>query len=460
MNPIALLFFLICAFALLSVERKLAPAALLVGCIYIPLGQGIEIASVSLPIYRMMLLMGLLRVIVKGERLVGGLNTIDKLIIITGCWIIFSGFFHDQERYGVIFACGLVFNFSLIYFLIRIWCVDIDEIRGVIVIIAFLLVPIAIEMLSEKATGKNLFSVFGGVPESVMVRQGKLRAQGPFLHAILAGTVGASCIPLFIGLFTVSKYRLAAVIGILAGLVMTFASASSGPVMSLIFGCMALVMWRFKEYLGKLRIALIVGYVALIFLMDRPPYYLISRIDISGGSTGWHRSFLIEQTFAHLSEWWLFGTDVTRHWMPMQGIGSDHLHTDITNYYIAFGVQAGLPAMLLIVAVLLISFLWVGKILKAWGQNYPERRFMVWTFGACLFAHATTSISVSYFDQSMLFFWLPIAVISASYSITIANSEERLIYPNDDSLLAETDSVKPAMENAEWRKRFRDRMGS
>jgi hypothetical protein len=187
--------------------------------------------------------------------------------------------------------------------------------------------------------------------------------------------------------------------------------------MTLIFGCFALAMWRFKDYLAKLRIAGLLAYLALIFLMERPPYYLISRIDISGGSTGWHRSFLIEQTFNHLSEWWLFGTDVTRHWMPMQGIGSDHQHTDITNYYIAFGVQSGLPGMILLITVLVTAFYWVGKILNTWGNDHPERKFMVWSFGACLFAHSATSISVSYFDQSMIFFWLPIAVISACYSI-------------------------------------------
>lgn len=453
MNPIAIVVFLVCACALLTVPRKWAPAALLAGSIFMTLGQGIEIASIRLPVYRMMLLVGLLRVFSKGETLVGGINRIDKLMVAWACWALLASIFHDQTRYGTIYACGVIFNQTLIYFLIRIWCTDLDEVRDVILIVALLLVPIALEMIMEKVTGKNIFSVFGGVPENVLVREGKRRAQGPFLHAILAGTVGATCIPLFVGLL--SRYRVLALVGISAGLVMTFASASSGPVMTLIFGCGALIMWRFKEHFGKFRCAAIIIYLVLMVVMKDPPYFLIARIDISGGSTGWHRAFLIQQTFNHLSEWCLFGTDVTRHWMPMQGIADDPQHTDITNYYIGFGVFAGLPSMLAVVAMLLVAFSWVGKLLNDWKDIDPERSYMIYCFGVSLFAHAATSISVAYFDQSMLFFWLTVAVISSIYSISqsrraVPEPPEGDISPSED--LAYTMAVR----NAAWRGRLRE----
>jgi hypothetical protein len=164
-------------------------------------------------------------------------------------------------------------------------------------------------------------------------------------------------------------------------------------------------------------------YVGLMLVMTKPPYYLISRIDISGGSTGWHRAFLIEQTFSYLSEWWLFGTDETRHWMPDQGIAMDPHHTDITNYYIGFGVTGGLPAMLVVIWILLVAFRWVGQIHDTRLAEWPSQSFMIWCFGACLFSHAVTSISVAYFDQAMLYFWLSVAVISSIYSIVHLNPE-------------------------------------
>jgi 4-amino-4-deoxy-L-arabinose transferase-like glycosyltransferase len=286
------------------------------------------------------------------------------------------------------------------------------------------MIPIALVMLLEKSTGKNVFSVFGGVPEKVLMREGRLRAQGPFRHPILAGTVGATCIPLFIGILR--KHRLTALIGCGAGVLITLASASSGPVMSLIFGICGILLWKYKQHMKKLRMAAMLGYLALMLVMVRPPYYLISKIDISGGSTGWHRSFLIEQTFKHFSEWWLIGTDRTRHWMPNQGFASDPLHTDITNYYISFGVEAGFLSMMLVITMLCLGFRWVGRVHDEQIDENPDNAFMIWCFGACLFAHVTTGVSVSYFDQSMLFFWLSVAVISSVRSIGLIDQDSAL----------------------------------
>ncbi len=460
MNPLALFFFLICAAALIAVPRKWAPVPLLLGCTYMTLGQGIELGSVSLPVYRMLLLVGVIRVVAKGESLPGGFNLIDKLMVVWGGWVIFASFFHDPERAGPIYACGVVFNQTLIYFLIRIWCADLEEVGDVIRIVALLMVPIAIEMTVEKVTGRNSFAIFGGVPDYVMIREGKLRAQGPFRHPILAGTVGATCIPLFVGIL--KRHPVAAMVGIGAGVVIVFTSASSGPVMSLLAGAGALVLWRFKDHLKALRGCAVLLYVGLMFVMAKPPYYLISRIDISGGSTGWHRAFLIEQTFSHLSEWWLFGTDETRHWMPNQGIARDPHHTDITNYYIGFGVTGGLAAMLLVIWMLLVAFRWVGQIHDERLAEQPSQSFMIWCFGACLFSHAVTSISVAYFDQSMLYFWLSVAVISSIYSIVHLNQETGEFGAEatdsddkyDDGL--RTDPADIARANAERRRKWRE----
>jgi hypothetical protein len=455
MNPLALIFFLVCAASLLAVPRKWAPVPLLLGCTYMTLGQGVELGPVSLPVYRMLLLVGAVRVVAKGESLPGGLNLIDKLMIAWGGWMLFASFFHDPQRAGPLTAAGTIFNQTLIYFLIRIWCTDLEEAGDIIRIIALLLAPIAIVMIIEKATGKNIFAAFGGVPDWVMVREGRLRAQGPFRHPILAGTVGATCVPLFVGIL--KSHRVAAWVGIAAGIVMVFASASSGPVMSLLAGAGALAMWRFNIHVKAMRIGAVVLYVLLMLVMKKPPYYLISRIDISGGSTGWHRSFLIDQTFKHLSEWWLFGTDVTRHWMPNQGIASDPQHTDITNYYIGFGVSGGLLAMLLVIWMLLVAFRWVGRIHDNRLEKWPSQSFMIWCVGACLFAHAVTSVSVAYFDQSMLYFWLSVAAISSVFSI-VRLDEGSGESEGEAHESHEEDAAAVARANAEWRRKLRERM--
>jgi|688.fasta_scaffold113761_2 hypothetical protein len=412
MNPLALLFFIAAASAMWLVPRKFAPAPLMACACYMTLGQGIEIGPVSLPIMRMLMAVGLLRILVKGERIEGGLVLIDKIVLAMAGWLLFASFFHDgMESSGPVYISGLLFNLLLMYFLTRVWTRNPGELEDLIKIIAILLVPVAISMIAEKLTARNAFSVFGGINDTVLAREGKLRAQGPFKHPILAGTVGATCIPLFAGILP--KYRSIAMVGIASGMAMVLASASSGPVMSLAASLFALGCWKLRRHMRLVTGSAIAAYLVLMMVMNRPPYYLIAEIDISGGSTGWHRAFLIEQTFKYLHEWWLFGTDVTRHWMPYQGIANSENHTDVTNYYIAFGIMGGLPAMLLLVLALVVSLRRVIELQAERDAASKDEAFMIWSFGAGMFAHAATSISVSYFDQSMLFFWLNLAVISS-----------------------------------------------
>jgi hypothetical protein len=370
----------------------------------------------------MLLAVGLFRVIAKGERIAGGINRLDKIMIALGGWLFFSSFFHDGiEGSGPIYILGYLFNLLLTYFLIRTWTRTPGEVEELIKFIAILLVPVALAMMLENATGKNLFSIFGGVPENSLIREGRLRSQGPFRHPILAGTVGGTCVALFVGIFKTN--RRIAIIGIISGVAMVFASASSGPVLSLMISIGAMVMWKFKFLVRTMVVAGVGLYLLLMLLMDRPPYYLISMIDISGGSTGWHRSFLIDQTFRHFSEWWLFGTDRTRHWMPDQGAITPS-HTDITNYYITFGVMGGVVAMILVVYALCIGFRWVCAYQESRQASVGNNGFMIWALGASLFSHSVSSISVAYFDQSVLFFWLNLAAISSTYSTTLEEDDE------------------------------------
>jgi hypothetical protein len=268
-------------------------------------------------------------------------------------------------------------------------------------------------MIMETVKGTNLFHVFGGVPSRVLIREGEPRAQGPFRHPILAGTVGATCMPLFLALW--KRDRLASMVGVASGWAMVWASASSGPIMSALAGGFAIVMWRFRQFTGLARAAAGIAYLLLPLAINEPAYYILKRINISGGSTGYHRARLIESGIEHLDEWWLFGTDYTSHWM-VTGVSFSPNHTDITNYYLAIGVFAGLPALLLLVGMLLIAFRLTGRACRFLSRTCADRSFFAWCLGAGLFAHAATSISVAYFDQSLVFFWMNVALIGSLYS--------------------------------------------
>ena len=414
MNPLGFLVFLVSAIALMSVPRRWAIIPLLAGVIFITHGQALEIGGKQ-SVFRLLLGVGLLRIIVRGEGLGGGLNRVDKLMLALGAWLFFASFFHEPGAVaaGPTFIIGKVAEISLCYFLVRSFCQDMDDFASIMGLIAIMLVPIALEMIQEKFTGINLFSkAFGGVQEAVVVRDDELRARGPFRHAILAGTVGAALIPIMIGLWR--RNPVVAKIGMAACLTMVVACPSSGPILSLGFGLIGVFLWRFRSWMGMIRWSIPIGYALLAMIMTRPVYYIIGELSM-GGSTGWHRSKLIDSAIHYFGDWWAFGTDHTRSWMPTGVTFSDE-HTDITNYFLAYGVMGGILAVILLIAMTWVGFKWVGNTIDSIPEdNDSGDRFMVWCMGASLFSHVATSISVAYYDQSVFFFWFSIATISSIY---------------------------------------------
>lgn len=416
MTPFAVFFLAINSMAILVLPKHWALLPFLVGSCYMTVSQSLDIGPFTFTVIRVLILVAFLRIAIQGERLSGHLNIVDRLVFAWGIWGIIVSFIHPMpSAFTLVNRLGSIYNVWGIYFLIRIFCVNESDAIRIIRLIALLLAPLAVVMLVEKMTGINSFASLGGVPYYSIIRVGKIRAQGPFMHPILAGTVGAVCFPLMLGIWRKSKPYSA--IGATACVLMVFASASSGPLASMLVAIFALLLWKYRYLMNKLRWAAIVFYFGLEMVMDRPAYYIISFADLTGSSTGWHRARLIESAFAKIGEWWFAGTNYTRHWMP-SGVSWSPDHTDITNYYLSWGVRGGLMWMILFIAILIAAFYLVGKAIKLYPPGMETEKFLVWSAGASLFAHAATSISVSYFDQSFLFIVLTIAVISSLYSST------------------------------------------
>lgn len=414
MNPFAIILLLLTAGGVFFAPRRWAVLSFLVGCCYMTVGQGLVIGGLNLPLVRIILIVGIARVILRNDGLAEGLNPLDKLVIAWSAWLFFASLFHFWgSGSGPKYTSGLLLSTTGFYFMIRSLCRESDELEKIICGLCLILFPIAICMLVEQAVHYNIFAVFGGVDEIPTLRNGRYRAQGPFNHAILAGTVGASCLPFALAIWR--RHRTISLIGIGSSLLMVGACASSGPILSTLFAITGILLWYQRQFIVIGLKAAVPGYILLSFVMERPPYFLISKIDLTGASSSWHRSYLIQQTIKHLDEWWLLGTDRTIHWMPNQSFISPS-HTDITNQYIAYGVGGGLICLILFIVILAWSFR------TAWLISGAERfddgqRFTFWCVGASMFSHATSAISVAYFGQALFFFWLPVAMLGSFYRI-------------------------------------------
>jgi hypothetical protein len=423
-NQFAIVFLITTAVTMLLAPRSWAPLPLLAGAGYMTVGQVIEIGPLHFTVIRVLIAIGIIRIIARREWIKGGISSLDWLLFAWAVWALISSFFHEDPSSAFISRLGLIYNACGIYVLLRVLCQTSEDVIRLCGLTAILLVPIAVEMVYEKATYYNLFSVFGGVPAEPAIREGKLRAQGPFAHAIIAGTIGAVCLPLMIGLWQLHRKKVA-VIGITACMAMIVSSSSSGPILTLMLGTGAMFMWYCRNQMQLVRWLAVLGYILLDLVMKPPAYYVLAKIDLVGGSTGWHRARLLQVAFESLNEWWLAGTDYTRHWMPY-GVPFSENHADITNYYLEMGIIGGLPLMFLFIMVLAKGFSFVGQTIRRTNIVQMDVRFIVWTLGAALFAQAASFFSITYFDQSFLFLYLNLAAIaSMRYAVVVGSAQEK-----------------------------------
>ena len=412
MSPLALLFLALAGVGTAVLPLRWLPVLLLAAASHMALGEGVSVAGFHVPVLRLLIAGALVRVAISGQGPAGGIQTLDRLIAAWAAWALISAAFHAEPGAVFMQRLGIVLNAAGVYSVVRVACRGVDEVLALIQAMLLLLLPLAALMAWERIDGTNLYALLTGVPELSDVRGGVVRARGPFLHAILAGTVGATCLPLAAAAWP--RRPLLAAIGVAACAGIVLASASSGPMLSAAIGVIALGCWPLRRRLRLLRWGALFSYVALELATQAPAYFLIARIDLTGNSTSWHRAELIRAALTHWSEWWLVGTDYTRHWIAY-GVPWSSKHVDVTNHYLMLGVYGGLPLMLVFIAGLASGFAIVGRVLRHAdpGPSGRATRLTAWALGGALTAHAGSMLSVSYFDQSVLFLYVVLGALAA-----------------------------------------------
>jgi hypothetical protein len=201
--------------------------------------------------------------------------------------------------------------------------------------------------------------------------------------------------------------RLIASVAIVSSLVITVTSASSGPFLALLAGVAAFAMWFWRDWLRAVRWGILLVLVFLHLVMKAPVWFVIARADVFGGSSGWHRAALIDATVKHFGDWWLVGIKDT-------GVWSRQL-ADVTNEYVWQGVQGGLLTLLLFILIIVFCFRGIGRAVRAMRKTQPRTDLLcIWSLGAALFSHVVNYISISYFDQNFVNWYLLLSMISTA----------------------------------------------
>jgi hypothetical protein len=417
LHPIVLVAMVVSVFLILFLPRKYVIVPVLVTSLLVPLGQQVVLDGVHLFVIRIIVLFGCLRMMMtkmssQTELLAGGFNAADKWFTLWAVFRALATIVLFASWAAVTGECGFLWDVIGGYFLLRFLIRDCEDISRAAKVLVLIALVAAAGMFNEKIHFQNVFGFIGGVPIVPSVRAGSIRAQGPFMHAILAGTFGGTLLPLFFWLWKVAKSKFLAVIGIISSTIIVLSAASSTAIMAFGACIFGMCFWPFRKKMRQIRWGILILLLSLNLVMKAPVWFLIARVDIISGSTSYQRAFLIDQFVKHFDDWYLVGTFQSEDW------GADMW--DHTNQFVAEGETGGLATLICFIGMISVSFGMIGKARKA-VEGDKEKEWYLWILGVALFSHIVGFFGISYFDQTRFAWFLLLAMITAATAPLLAS---------------------------------------
>jgi hypothetical protein len=408
LHPIVLVAMVVVAIVLLVLPRRYAIPAFLYGTFLIPAGQQVVLAGVHVFAYRFVVLAGLLRIgrFRQTPCVAGHWNSIDTAFSLSVAFhaIAFTLLYLDMG--ALINQGGFIWDYLGGYLFLRYAIRSREDIIATTRCFAVLAGIFAACMIREQLTGQNIFGLLGGVRLISEVREGRIRSEAVFQHAILAGTFGATLLPLFVLLWKDAQAKVMAVIGALSATVMAMTSACSTPLLGYGAGILGIFLWPARRHMRWLRWGLVIGLLSLGLIMHAPVWYVIAHTGMVGGSSAYHRADLVDTFLRHIGDWWLLGTKSNGDW----GIEM----FDTSNQYVQQGVTGGLISLVFFIATIFRSFGRIGNARKFVAWSDPRSEWFLWLLGAALFANVIAFFGISYFDQTRVAWFALLAMISAA----------------------------------------------
>jgi hypothetical protein len=423
MHPLVAVAMIVVIILILTLRREQIIAPFLLCTFLIPGGQMLVIGGVHLFVLRIVLLFAVVRMALakssaKGSIFSHGLDSVDKVFIAwalfraTAFLILFS-FISAAVVNQVAFLLDVFAGYFFLRFLLR----DQQDMLTTVKVLAFITAVVGLCMVNEKLRSQNIFGYLGGFRVVPELRDGAVRAQGPFAHPILAGSFGATLLPLFFWLWHGGKSKLYAVIGMIGSTCMVFSSASSTPLMAYMGGIVAVCFWPMRKHMRLFRWALVTTLIGLHLVMKAPVWFLIARVDLTGASSGYHRAMLVDNFVRRLGEWWFVGTTNNANW------GYDMW--DISNQFVAEGIAGGLATFICFIALISMSFSKIGRARKA-VEGDRQQEWFLWFLGSALVSHMVAYWGISYFDHTQISWFALLVMISVATHIPRKKKAEEL----------------------------------
>jgi hypothetical protein len=409
LHPLVLVLMLLCAGLILVLPRRHMIIPLLASMFLIPISQQLYALGVHWPVCRVIVLVGLVRVLmikVQSDKplFVGGFNSIDRAFAACIVCQAVAVVLLFRESMAFINQAGFLIDFLGCYFVLRATIQNEKDLFRAVKCLAVVVAILAAVMIREQYTQQNLFGLLGGIPLFSEIRDGKIRSRAAFQHPLTAGAFGATLLPLFILLWQRGKAKTMAAVGVLSSTAMTLCANSSTPLLAYTAGLFAIAMWPLRRRMRTVRWSIVIALIVLHLCMKAPVWFLIARVDLTGSSSGFHRAELVDQFINHFRDWWLIGTKDTADW------GEDIWDTQ--NEYVSVGETGGLLAFIFLIAMISRMYARIGNARKRCRSSRDE--WYMWLLGAAVFSNCVAFIGVNYFDQSKVGWFLLIAMVSAA----------------------------------------------
>ena len=232
LSPLGMTLAVLAACLIILLPRRMAMMPILAALCFLPTGQSLQIVGLHFYLFRLALLASFTRVLVRGEIRSVRWCLLDTLVLFWMMAFIGFGSLSHPGWPSFITRAGTTFDWLTSYIVTRSLLRDRRDLLLQIRFLAIMIIPLAVAMVVERTTGRNAFAVLGGVGESDgLLRDGKVRAQGAFEHPILAGTFGATLLPLMIGLIQMRDraLRWSGMVGSVGAALIVWAAAVAGP---------------------------------------------------------------------------------------------------------------------------------------------------------------------------------------------------------------------------------------
>ena len=417
LHPLVAIGIVIVVLLIFALPRRKIITPYLWAMFSIPLGQVAVLGGLHFTAHQIITIAVVMRFIAfpgsSERRFSGGFNAIDCYVLLWSSAEFVISSIQWMENQALIKNLGDLVVTLGCYLAVRFLIVDREAVLSTVKVLAAIMMVQGVCMITEQMTHENLFNSFGG--NSPAIRDGHVRSEGA-AGTLYGGAFAGASVPLFLWLWHEDRSRMVAAMGLVAATCMVYTSFASTSWMAYGASLLGISFWPLRRQMRLIRWAGMASLVGLHIIMNGPVWSLIEKIDVTGGSSNYHRYMLIDNCIRHFTDWWLTGYRYYSDW------GFDMW--DLCNQFVVAALTGGLLSLVLFVMIYVKGFSAIGNARKLVNGDRAQQ-WPLWCLGSVLFANVVASFGINYVAQLMMFFYLVLGFIATitSQSNGAAQSE-------------------------------------